>query len=172
MKFKIIFFILKMIVTEVHRECMKRCFQEINEHLIWDNNVCLYRNVESYMNGEDYASANYRDVYKSSRDDLHYVGEWEIHNIWSGYRVECDLQVPKNYYNNEVCHVDFIREWLLRKNPDIEKYKEDYLTYEQFLSKMMRWVMKLEKDFDFDYTEGNPLEQYIRLIKERKVELY
>lgn len=77
----------------LHRERMNTCLQEINKHLMGNENK-WYKQSE-----EDCASVNYRDVYRPACDFWH--DEYDIRNIWTDLRVDADIQLPLNYFNDD-----------------------------------------------------------------------
>ena len=85
----------------LHREHMNTCLQEINKYLKGNENK-WYKQIE-----EDCASVNYRDVYRPACDFWH--DEYDIRNIWTGLRVNGDIIIPLNYFNDEKIQVGRVR---------------------------------------------------------------
>ena len=58
-----------------------------------------------------------------------------------------------------VCDDNFIRR-RLGKFKDIEKYKKENESWKTFFSRATKWIYKMKKEFDFDYSGGDFFRQY------------
>lgn len=65
------------------------------------------------------------------------------------------------YFYYTLCDDNFFYNKLLRSYPDILKYYDKgYENYTRFYLMMIRYIFKLEKEFNYSYVKGNPEVQY------------
>ena len=87
---------------------------------------------------------------KIDRDVLKHISDTELLKVCS---------INKNLWNN-VCDDNFLRERLVHKYADIEKYKKENESWRNFFLRATYYVALLHERFNFQYSKGNFVEQY------------
>ena len=70
---------------------------------------------------------------------------------------------------NDVCDDNFLRRRLREKYGEIEKYKRENESWKRFFLRTIYYISKLKEKFEFEYTEGDFINQYALLFHNKNM---